>query len=393
MAYRGKGRGGVLFLTPGASINGGNVFLLRFLQWLKANTDIPFSVFFETSGDVEAKFMKLGNNLCHTRTTTDKGNLLKILGKAEEKSGIRSRILKKTITKRDFALIYSNTVINHKTFPLTEDLGLPVLTHCHEMESVINLTGKENFELLCDRTDRFIAVSNAVKSELVSKHGIDDSKVEKIYGFVPVSEFDSNLKSRRGEVLESLGFPRDAFLVGASGLLEWRKAPEIFISIAERVTRHYPELPIYFVWVGGADKNDHSLFCADFDVTKLGLSERVKFLPHCRDPERYFAALDLFALVSREDPFPLVCLESAVFDVPILCFDNAGGMPEFVEQDCGAILPYLDVAAFAAKIVELFKNRELRLKLGRNAGEKVRKHHDVEVIGPQILSQIEKMIV
>jgi len=95
-------------------------------------------------------------------------------------------------------------------------------------------------------------------------------------------------------------------------------------------------------------------------------------------------------LVSREDPFPLVCLEAASLGKPIVCFDKAGGMPEFVEDDCGFIVPYLDTEAMAEKIIELIKNPELRQRLGERARKKVKERFDVEVQAPKIFSLIQR---
>ncbi|MDH6063711.1 hypothetical protein, partial [Umezakia ovalisporum] len=48
-----------------------------------------------------------------------------------------------------------------------------------------------------------------------------------------------------------------------------------------------------------------------------------------------------------------VCLEAASLGKPILCFDKAGGEPEFVEDDCGFIVPYLDLDAADMNLISL----------------------------------------
>ena len=57
----------------------------------------------------------------------------------------------------------------------------------------------------------------------------------------------------------------------------------------------------------------------------------------------YFSIFDVFALMFREDPFPLVCLEAALLEKPNLCFARAGGASELVESDSGFVVPYLDL--------------------------------------------------
>ena len=96
-------------------------------------------------------------------------------------------------------------------------------------------------------------------------------------------------------------------------------------------------------------------------------------------------------LTSREDPFPLVCLEAAALGISTICFADAGGMPEFVRDDAGFVVPYLDVARAFDSVRLLMKSEELRLRLGRCAAERVKKH-DVAVIGPQVAIVLDKYL-
>ena len=111
-----------------------------------------------------------------------------------------------------------------------------------------------------------------------------------------------------------------------------------------------------------------------------------------RNPLDYFALFDVSVSLSREDPFPLVVLEAASMGKPTVCFDRAGGAKEFVEEDCGYVVPYLDIQAMSSKVVDLLKSVELRQRLGRNALNKVRARCDVQVGGPQLLAVIENFV-
>jgi glycosyltransferase involved in cell wall biosynthesis len=67
---------------------------------------------------------------------------------------------------------------------------------------------------------------------------------------------------------------------------------------------------------------------------------------------------------------------------PIICFDKSGGEPEFVEDDCGFIVPYLDLDAMSNRIIQLYQSPDLRQKLGENAKQKVCDRHDISVAAP-----------
>ena len=73
----------------------------------------------------------------------------------------------------------------------------------------------------------------------------------------------------------------------------------------------------------------------------------LQLLPADNDQETFYKNTDVLFLSSREDPYPLVVLEAAAFAKPAICFKDAGGAPEFVLQDAGIIVPYLDILAVA----------------------------------------------
>jgi glycosyltransferase involved in cell wall biosynthesis len=128
------------------------------------------------------------------------------------------------------------------------------------------------------------------------------------------------------------------------------------------------------------------------DVRQAGLNGRVSFIGTRCNPVDYFAAFDVFLLPSREDPFPLVCLEAAAVSNPIICFDNAGGMPEFVGDDCGAVVPYLDLNAMARATIAILDSPVRRSAMGRRAFEKVRERHDVSVGAKQVYEILTRFL-
>lgn len=381
----------ILFITPAAKRDGANIFLLRFLRWFKAETAIPFCTVYNTGGELEKEFRQLSDAFQYSLCGQPADFLGRRFHGLLRRLELKRRWLNYQIKKHNIGLIYNNTVVNHQMIDAFHDLNAPVLTHCHELESVIRQTGLQGFRETKNKTDHFIAVSEATRRNLITNHRIAREKISLVRGFVPVETLSKDvLAEKRREVLKKLNIPADAFVVGASGAMEWRKAPDVYVQIARVICKYYPELPVYFLWIGGTLKDDFVFFEMDYDIRKLGLESRFRILEHQSDPSDYYAALDAFAMVSREDPFPLVCLEAAALGKPVICFENGGGMPEFVGEDCGFIVPYLDAQAFAERIVTLFRRRELAEIFGSNAARKVRERHSLEKSAPRILDLIQK---
>ena len=388
-----KERPSVLFITPGASPVGGNIFLLNFLKWFKQNSDIPFLTVYGHEGELAGEFSALGEAFQFDHDFTEQRIWKKGLDKLSQRMDLRNRRLRKQLEGKNIGLIYSNAVTNYRILSALPNFDAPVISHCHELESVIRRTGLAEFEKTSEMTTLFVAASEAVRKNLVSNHGVDERKVEVVREFIPVEEHTAEeIRESRAKVLAELNIPENAFIVGGSGTLYWRKAPELFILAANAVRKKMPDAPVYFLWIGGAAKEDFRFFELDFDVQRLGLQESVRFLEHKQDPQKYYAALDVFLLTSREDPYPLVCLESAALGKPVICFEKSGGMPEFIEEDCGFTAPYLDIDCIAEKIIYLFQNPEVKNSFGRAAAKKVRSRHSVPVAAPKLLEIIEKYL-
>jgi glycosyltransferase involved in cell wall biosynthesis len=383
----------VLFLTPSASSVGGNIFLLNFLRWLKANTRIPFVTLYEFGGDLASEFAKLGPAYCFDYSWDGLSPYRKNLQRIDKMFGVRQKKIIREIGGHQVGLIYSNAVINHRTFSAVSHIPAPVVAHCHELETLIQKHGIENFDTLRSRCSHFVAAAEAVQKNLVERHSIPAEAIDVIHEFIPVVERgDAEINSMRSAIRSELNIPADAFVVGASGTMYWRKGPDLFIQIASRFKQKFPRRPFKFIWIGGARAGDASLIEARYDAEKLGLADDVLFIEHLSDPVPYYSAIDAFALTSREDPFPLVCLEAASLGKPMVCFADAGGMPEFVRDDAGYAVPYLDLDAFAARLIELEQDPEMSVRLGTTARCRVSADHDVTVLAPKMLAIIEEYL-
>ena len=242
---------------------------------------------------------------------------------------------------------------------------------------------------MLEHSNRFIACSRAV-AENLKRHGVLEDRIDLVHEFIPIGETEPfNKDEQRRWLREILGIPEDAFVVAGSGVLGWRKGSDLFIQVASYVRQHRPDLNLHFLWLGGTTGtwSSHEFL---HDVELLKLTDYVTLAPTQENPLSYFSGIDIFLLPSREDPYPLVCLETAAFRVPIICFEGAGGMPEFIEADCGSVTPYLDVIAMASEVIRLAENADERISFGRCAARKVRSRHDIAIAAPMILAAMQK---
>lgn len=369
-----------LFVSHDASRTGAPLLLLAFLRWIRAETDVDFRIVLRDGGDLERDFAAVAPclNLRWNQHPRKRGGVFGRFRRPVPSPPMPS--------VDDVDLVYSNTITNGGVMAAVAAKGRPIITHVHELENVIHQYGRENLDLVKRHTTLFIVASRAVKQNLVATHGIPAEKVAVVHSFVPTHEFAETRASRpRDDVRRSLGIAEDAFVVGGCGTVDWRKSPDLFLQLAASVRRLAPGRPFHFLWVGG-----HLSFELQWDLERLGL-EHFSLVPHTDRALDYFTAMDAFALTSRVDPYPLVCLEAATLGKPVLCFERAGGMPEFVEDDCGFVVPYLDLGAMADRIVALEADRARASALGEAGRRKVAERHDIARAAPEIVALMREV--
>ena len=374
----GGRRPSVLFISHDAHPHGAQIFILQFLEWMKKNSDIPIEILLGRGGALAERFAAVG------RTSVWPEGISPATQLPEGDPLVRR------FRDAEVNLVYSNTIVNGRILAGLSRLESGVISHLHELGYWMrNRIPEADLRLALDLSHHFVACSQAVRQSLVGSLGVPADRVSVVHEFIPLGPRERSVDgSTRSLVREEIGAPADSLVVCGSGTTDWRKSPDLFVQVARLVCERFAAREVHFIWVGGDAKGaEFTQLC--HDVEKSGLMGKVHFLGHLPNPRDFFAASEVFALTSREDPFPLVNLEAASVGVPIVCFDDSGGSKEFVEDDCGFVVPYLDVDAMAERVVRILTEPELRDRLGRRAAEKVRERHDIEVVAPKLLELIE----
>lgn len=83
----------------------------------------------------------------------------------------------------------------------------------------------------------------------------------------------------------------------------------------------------------------------------------------------------IFVLSSRWEGFVLVLMEAMECGLPAVCFNCPGGPPEIIEDGInGFLVPRENIEIMAEKIVALAKDKEKRVKMGKNAHQSLDKY-------------------
>lgn len=263
----------------------------------------------------------------------------------------------KLLNKGFFDLVYINSVASLTRLPSLDFFKKnKCILHVHEGPVLIkNLEAEVLLEKEINKFSKLIFVSHFVKDAIISKYGIDTSK------FKVIPPVIRNLNYSESE-LNLLKFNKNSFVVCSTGSMNYIKGVDVFLQIAKNVI-HMAEIdrPIFFIWIGtkgSAEIRNHTLA----DLTEMELGNNVRFLSNTDAIISYFKESDVFLLTSREESFSMVAMENAILGNPVVCFDKGNGTKEFINNENGYVVPYMDIEAASNAILELYNDAELLKK-------------------------------
>lgn len=393
----------VLFVSHEGSLTGAPMALLHLVRWLRDNSTIEPRMAILRDGPLTAQFAEVGET---TVLGTDPDWPLptdeerRLLDGGHQRAASRQQVtrLRPVVAPLiDARNVYLNSSASIRLLDHLPNADR-VVAHIHELRSALSWSLSAYHQpLLQRRVDHVIAAADCVADNLVDQFGLPRERITRIYEFIDPERVLAPPERGREEILDELGLPHDALVVGGSGWADWRKGIDLFIQLASTVVRGGRD-DVHFVWVGGTPEGRDGDDIA-FDVARSEATENIHLVGLQTRPHDWYRAFDVLALTSREDPYPLVGLETALLEVPLVCFESSGGMLELVRRSLeeergrsGDVVPYLDVEAMAEAVIAILDDPDERAAMGARAAETVQRDHRIDVAGPLVLEVIERSL-
>ena len=181
---------------------------------------------------------------------------------------------------------------------------------------------------------------------------------------IDVDEFGRQadvLAARRGELRRALGIAEGEVVVVSVARLVEEKAHDTLLRAAASAGP-----PVALVLVGDGPER------ARLEALARELRARVVFtgaIEWKRIIEMYVAS-DIFALVSRHEPWGVVVNEAASCGLPLVLSDHVGAAHDLLRSgENGVLVPPDDVAATATALTELAADDAERRSFGRRSRE------------------------
>ena len=189
-----------------------------------------------------------------------------------------------------------------------------------------------------EAADKVITVSDLTRNIVITKYGIDPSKVVTVHNAVDFSG-RSNVNVERGVKDKVVTF---------LGRITFQKGPEYFIEAAAKVLKRWDN--VRFVMAGSGDMMNRSIR----QVARLGISDRFHFTGFLRGKEvqEMFALSDVYVMPSVSEPFGISPLEAMRTGVPSV-ISKQSGAAEVLKY--AFKVDFWDVDAMADEIYALLK--------------------------------------
>ncbi len=350
-----------LFIGHDATRTGAPFVLLHLLRWIRENhPECEVDLLLLSGGELEQEYRKVADVYVLPKIANI-GFLKTNIRRIRNKLGIASASYLPHF-RVDYDVVVGNTVVTLRYLKLFKQKAFWTINWVHELDNTVNIYYTQaEFKALSRYVDDYIVGSQAVK-EMLNRYSID-KPIHLIYEFSPKRP---NINIDAADVRKNLGISARAFLVGGCGTIEARKGVDLFLNVAELLLAKHNDF--CFLWIGRKNVASTPYYLQIIgEIERLGLRDKILIVESDESPEQFLAALDVFVLPSREDPFPLVCLEAANLGKPIICFADAGGMPEFVGSDAGEVVPFGDVKALCNRLEYFYSDLAARKRAGEIA--------------------------
>ncbi len=100
--------------------------------------------------------------------------------------------------------------------------------------------------------------------------------------------------------------------------------------------------------------------------------DRILFIGHKKDMERYYGAADILVLPTSYDAFANVCLEAMACGLPVITTMNNGASELIEDGENGFVLKGASPGEIKIRI-EALESREQRLQMGKKAADKAKR--------------------
>lgn len=235
---------------------------------------------------------------------------------------------------------------------------------------------------LANWCELIVAPSYKMETELIN-YGVK-KKIEVVPNFLHLNKFSI----KKGHYLNKLlNLPLSTPLLLAVGRLEPEKDFEFLLKSFSEVCKTDKKSHLVFVGDGREKKKLQNL------ANKLKVSDRFHLTGNISSSEmpQVYKSAYMFVFASSSEVHPMVTLEAAASELPIIVIDDKAYQGAVTDGINGYVVK-ADTKIFAGKIVSLLSDSSLSLKFGKESKKQIMKNFGAEYATTKLMDLYKKTV-
>ena len=227
--------------------------------------------------------------------------------------------------------------------------------------------------LLGQMSTKLIAVSAAIKNQLVNYSKLNESRIIVVRLGINFKEFGGSLGNKK-ELRKTYCLPEEKIIIGCVAFHQPIKGIDVLLDAVEILKSKRDNDDFVICQIGGFTGN-YINFLKE-KARQLKIEDKVIWLGIRENVPEFLLAFDIYCQPSRSEGLPMAIVEAYAAKLPVIA-TNVGGIPEIViHNQSGFLVENEDTNDLADKLLDLIKNREKRSKFGDFGFKMVRKKYD-----------------
>lgn len=230
--------------------------------------------------------------------------------------------------------------------------------------------------LLDPLVSQYFAVCEAVGAHIEQDYEVEKGKVTTIYSGIDADKTKVNPEKVK-EIRKRYNITDETFVIGNLSHLRPEKGYDTFFEAIRRVKPEIPDLKVFVVGSVLPSERAYGEKIKQF-VEEKGIDENLVITGYVDNAIDYVDLMDIACLTAvSNEGFSNALLEEMTLGKAIIATDVGGNKEAVIDGESGIVIPPNDPEKLVAAILKLYREPELRQRLGEAATKRVRERFHI----------------
>jgi glycosyltransferase involved in cell wall biosynthesis len=284
--------------------------------------------------------------------------------------GTRAKNLAEKLYEMGHRQAIVNTTVSGKFLETLTRSGIKCISLIHELPGVIEQNKLQDcVASITQYANKIVFPANEVAASFGRYSELSNEKIViRPQGLYKKRNVDRTRELDRIELRALLNVDPASKIVLGSGYADYRKGIDLFVEAGISCGKLVEG--VKWVWIGHWEPSMQEK--VDLLLSGNEALKDIFIFPGIQsETDIFYGGADVFALTSREDPFPSVVLEALEAQLPVVAFESAGGFAELL-KNCGELVEHGNSSAFGLEVSRLLHDSDRARQYGMAGSELIR---------------------